>query len=318
MKLTRRHLRKIIIESLNESFESEGGEGADPFDQWSPELQSAGFRTCIDIQKDYDGLLQYTQHASKHDIEFLDHELYRLAKEASALGCGDKFIDRYGEKMDATSGELFEAYIAGEDPSQVYKSAPAHKRAKDKSIEALGDILSDKHEAEKLFGNDPRQAQALAGSFAEFSPEEEVAIEMGKERAYDDKPIESLGPTSMDPVTQEIYHYSHGGTSNIIALKLDQKKAADVILSFLDRDVQDYLKKDITNYGTVWEMLDDHNNPARKKFLKWMKASSDLNLHMKNELKAKYPNIAAGRSWSYGDINNKILEVSLEFYSQYG
>jgi hypothetical protein len=39
---------------------------------------------------------------------------------------------------------------------------------------------------------------------------------------------------------------------------------------------------------------------------------------MKNELKAKYPNIAAGRSWSYGDINNKILEVSLEFYSQYG
>lgn len=214
--------------------------------------------------------------------------------------------------------QLIEAYIAGGDPSQVYKADDAFNRAEDKTIKSLSDILADKHKAEKLFGNDPRQAQALAGSFEEFSPEEEVAIEMGKERAYDDKPIESLGPTSMDPVTQEIYHYSHGGTENVIDLKLDQKKAADVILSFLDRDVQDYLKKDIANYGTVWEMLDDHNNPARKKFLKWMNASSDLNLHMQNELRANHPNVAASRSWSYGDINNKILEVSLEFYSQYG
>ncbi len=214
--------------------------------------------------------------------------------------------------------QLIEAYIAGEDPSQVYKSAPAYKRAEDKSIKALSDIVSDKREAEKLFDNDPRQAQALASSFAEFSPEEEIAIEMGQERAYHDKGIESLGPTSMDSVSQEIYHYSHDGTEHVIDLKLDQAKAADVILSFLDRDVQEYLKKDIVNYGTVWELLDGPDNPAKNKFKKWMKASDDLNLHMQNELRANHPNVAASRSWSYGDINNKILEVSLEFYSQYG
>ena len=262
-------------------------------------------------------LRKLINEALKESFEFLDHELYRLAKEASALGCGDKFIDRHGKRINATPEELWEAYIASGDPSQVYKSAPAYKRAEDKSIEALGDILSDRHEAEKLFSNDPRQAQALAGSFEEFSPEEEVAIEMGKERAYDDKGIESLGPTSMDPITQEVYHYTHGGDEHILELKIDQKKAADVILSFLDRDVQDYLKKDLVNYGNVWELLDGPDSPAKNKFLKWMKASSDLNFHMQNELSANHPNIAASRSWSYGDINNRVLEVSLEYYSQY-
>ena len=213
--------------------------------------------------------------------------------------------------------QLIEAYIAGEDPSQVYKSAPAYKRAEDKSIKALSDIVSDKREAEKLFDNDPRQAQALASSFAEFSPEDEIAIETGQERAYHDKGIESLGPTSMDSVSQEIYHYSHDGTEHVIDLEIDQTIAADVILSFLDRDVQEYLRE-VPSEDNLWATLNDEHNPVSEKLSKWMKASKELNLHMQNELKTKYPNVAAGRAWSYGDINNRVLEVSLEYYLQYG
>ena len=141
--------------------------------------------------------------------------------------------------------QLIEAYIAGEDPSHVYKSAPAYKRAEDKSITALGDALSDKHEAEKLFWNDPKQAQALAGSFAEFSPEEEVAIEMGEERAYDEvyhnKGPESLGPTSMSPVYQEIHYEDNEGNEHTVSFKIDNEMAAAVIISFQDRDVQKHL-----------------------------------------------------------------------------
>jgi len=215
--------------------------------------------------------------------------------------------------------QLIEAYIAGEDPSQVYKADVAYERAKDKIIKAINAISPGK--GEKIFKSDPKQALALASSFKAFSPEEEASIGMGQERAYDevydDEGIESLGPTSMSPASQEIYHYSNDDTEHVIDLEISKKKAGDVILSFLDRNVQEYLRKDMVNYGAVQAMLDGPDSIAKEKFLKWMDASKALDLHMENELKTINPNVAAS-GWSMGDTNNKILEIAMEWYIRYG